>query len=46
MSAVTMVEPTGVEARMDMIIPAAAHTTDITAEQMITPRKLLNRRIA
>ena len=45
-SAETIVEPTGVEARIDIIIPVAAHTTEIIAEQMITPRKLLNKRIA
>ena len=46
MSAETIVEPTGVEARIEIIIPTEAHITDITAEQIITPRKLLNNRIA
>ena len=46
MSAQTIVAPTGVEAIMDMIIPEPAQITEMTAEQMITLRKLLNRRIA
>ena len=46
MSIATMVDPTGVDARMEIIIPTAAQITDITAEQRITARKLLNSRIA
>ena len=46
MSMATMVEPTGVEPRMETRIPAVAQTTDKTAEQRMTARKLLNRRIA
>ena len=42
----TTVAPTGVEARMDMRIPDAAHHTEITAEARITPKKLLNKRMA
>ena len=45
-SAETIVEPTGVEASIEMMIPTAAHITEIIAEQMITPRKLLKSRIA
>ena len=41
-----MVEPTGVEKRIDAIIPRAAQRTDVTAEQTITLLKLLKRRIA
>ena len=41
-----MVEPTGVEARIETMIPAAEQMTDITAEQRITERKLLKSRIA
>ena len=46
MSAVTIVEPTGVEKRMDAISPEPAHTTEMTAEQIITPLKLLKSLIA
>ena len=42
----TMVEPTGVENSTDDIMPNAAQITEITAEHMITPRKLLNSLIA
>ena len=45
-SAVTIVAPTGVENRMDNIIPVPAQITDMTAEQMITLLKLWNTRIA
>ena len=41
-----MVAPTGVEARMEMKIPRVAHTTEMTAEQMITLLKLRNTRMA
>lgn len=43
---ITMVEPTGVPATIDIIIPANAHTTDITADPIVTALKLKNRRIA
>lgn len=46
MSIATIVEPTGVDARIDTRIPAAAQMTDITAEHRITARKLLNSRMA
>ena len=45
-SAETIVEPTGVDIRIDANIPTAAQMTDIIAEQIITPRKLLNTLIA
>ena len=41
-STITMVAPTGVEARIEMKIPKVAHTTEITAEQRITLLKLRN----
>ena len=41
-----MVEPTGVPARIEIRIPPAALTTDITAALMVTERKDLNNRIA
>ena len=42
----TIVAPTGVEKRIDSRIPKAAHKTDRTADAVITPRKLLNSRMA
>ena len=42
----TMVDPTGVPARIAMTIPVKEHTTERTAEQMVTCRKLRNIRIA
>ena len=45
-SAVTIVAPTGVEQRMERIIPVPAHTTEITAEHIVTLLKLLNTLIA
>lgn len=45
-SAVTIVDPTGVEKRIDAKIPAAAQMTDMTAEHRITALKLLKTRIA
>lgn len=42
----TMVAPTGVAARIERKIPDEAQTTDSTADARITPRKLLNRRMA
>ena len=38
----TIVEPTGVLASIEMIMPTAAHITDITAEHIVTELKLLN----
>ena len=46
MSAQTIVDPTGVPYRMDTRIPIKVHTTEKTAEQIVTDRKLLNTRIA
>ena len=45
-SAATIVLPTGVPARIAIKRPATAQTTEITAEQIVTERKLLKRRIA
>ena len=45
-STITMVAPTGVDARMEMKIPRVAHTTEMTAEQMMTLLKLRNTLIA
>ena len=45
-SAATIVLPTGVPASIDMRSPVTEHTTDTTAEQIVTERKLLNTRIA
>ena len=39
--AATMVDPTGVPARIDTNIPISAQTTDSTTEQTVTERKLL-----
>ena len=41
MLAITIVEPTGVDASIDIIMPMAEHKTERTAEQMTTARKLL-----
>ena len=41
-----MVDPTGVPARMDIIIPNNAQNTDIKAEHKVTALKLLNNLIA
>lgn len=46
MSTATMVDPTGVPARMDIRIPINAQITESMAEHMVTDRKLLNRRMA
>ena len=46
MSTATMVDPTGVPARMDIRIPVNAQMTESMAEHMVTDRKLLNRRMA
>lgn len=45
-SAMTMVAPTGVEASIEISSPTTAQTTEITAAQKITPRKLRNSRMA
>ena len=45
-SAATIVLPTGVPARMEIKRPATEQTTETTAEQRVTERKLLNTRIA
>ena len=42
----TIVEPTGVPAIMEMRIPRVVQTTDMQAEHTVTARKLLNTRIA
>ena len=39
-STATMVDPTGVPARMEMSMPVTAQITDKIAEQMVTDRKL------
>ena len=44
--AATMVDPTGVPARIDTNIPISAQTTDSTTEQTVTEQKLLNSRMA
>ena len=41
-----MVDPTGVPAAMESSMPRNAQSTDSTAEQMVTDRKLRNSRIA
>ena len=45
-SEATIVAPVGVENRIERIMPAAAQITEMTAEQIITLRKLRNSRIA
>ena len=42
----TIVDPTGVPAIMDIIIPLKAQITEIIAEQMVTLLKELKRRMA
>ena len=42
----TIVEPTGVPAIIEMSIPRVVQTTDMQAEHTVTARKLLNTRIA
>ena len=42
----TIVAPTGVDAKIDTRIPTTAQMTESTAEHTITARKVLNRRIA
>ena len=46
MSAHTIVDPTGVEHRMERMIPTAAQVTDMIAEQRMTALKLRNSRMA
>ena len=46
MSVTTIVDPTGVPSRSESTIPSSAHTTEMTAEQIVTERKLLKIRIA
>lgn len=46
MSTATIVDPTGVPARIETKRPIVAHITDVKAEQIITALKLLNTRIA
>ena len=41
MSAATIVEPTGVPARIEIIMPKKAHKTEIITEQTVTDLKLL-----
>ena len=45
-SAITIVAPTGVFARIEIKIPSAAQHTERNAEQIVTDLKLLNTRIA
>ena len=40
-STATIVDPTGVPARIEIRIPVTAHITDITAEQIVTALKSL-----
>ena len=42
MSVITIVDPTGVSKKIDRMIPRSAQTTDMTAEQTVTEKKLLN----
>ena len=46
MSVMTIVDPTGVSIRIETMIPISAQTTDITAAQTVTERKLLKTLIA
>lgn len=46
MSVATIVEPTGVPAKMDSKIPITAQITDNTTEQTVTPKNVLYTRIA
>jgi len=46
MFAVTIVGPIGVSAKSDIKIPKTAQSTDVTAEQTTTERKLLKTLIA
>ena len=42
----TTVAPTGVEKVKEMVSPTQKHTIEVAAAQRMTPRKLLNRRMA
>ena len=44
-SAVTMVDPTGVLPTMEIRMPISAHVTESNAEHIVTALKLLKRRI-
>lgn len=46
MSTATMVEPTGVPARMEIRMPSVAQQTERTAAQIVTARKFLQTRMA
>ncbi len=46
MSAITIVEPTGVPAKIEITIPVKAHITEIITEHRVTLRKFLKTRIA
>lgn len=46
MSAATMVEPTGVPARIATRIPISEQTTEVTAAATVTEKKLLKMRMA
>lgn len=46
MSVATMVDPTGVPARIDNNIPVIAQRTDIITEHTVTLRNVLNIRMA
>ena len=41
-----MVAPTGVAAKSEINIPSTAHSTESAAEHIVTPKKLLQSRIA
>ena len=45
-SIATIVEPTGVSVRIDMIMPNTAQKTDSIAEQIVTLKNVLKIRIA
>ena len=46
MSMATMVDPTGVPARIAIKIPSSEQSTEITAEATVTEKKLLKSRMA
>lgn len=45
-SVITIVAPTGVDARIEVKIPTTVQITEITADKITTPLKLLNSLIA
>ena len=45
-STATMLAPTGVDARMEISMPATVPITEMIAAQIVTERKLLNTRMA